>query len=184
MKKNLFCVAVLLSGVSLASHAQSGFYTEASYWQLSSISHASTAGETKSDGQVVSAIVGYPLSENLSLEGMVGTGLSNADVKLNGATQTTPVTQKLDAAYGAYVRAKIAITNDVDVFARAGRNAWHTTASTSSASTSNNFSDWTYGVGVNYNITKSTYLSGSWMTLYNKDNIKIDGYSLGVGVKF
>jgi hypothetical protein len=184
MKNNVMCAAVVLSGFAFGAHAQSAVYTEATYWQLSSTSHASPSGTTSANGKVAAAMVGYQLNESFSLEGMLGGGLSSSDVKLNGATQTNPVTQELDLAYGAYVRAKTALTNDVEIFARVGRGGWHTTASTASASLPSHLYDWMYSAGLNYNINKSTYLTGSWASVYNKSSTKVDGYSLGLGFRF
>ena len=178
------CAALVLCGVAFGAQAQSVVYTEATYLLLSATSHASPSGTTTSDGKAAAAIVGYQLNENLSLEGMVASGLSSADVKLNGTTQTNPVTQKLDLAYGAYVRAKTTLTNDVEIFARVGRSGWHTTASTASASSSSHLYDWMYSAGLNYNINKSTYLTGGWASIYNKSSTKTDGYSLGIGFRF
>ena len=41
-----------------------------------------------------------------------------------------------------------------------------------------------YSVGLNYKISKSMYLTGSWISLNNKDNIKGDGWSVGLGYLF
>lgn len=184
MKTNkLLGVAAVMLGVSFGASAQSRVYTEATYLQLASTSHVSS-GTTSSDGQVVAAISGYQLDENFSVEGMLGTGASSSDVKLNGSTQSTPVTSKLNLAYGVYARAKAALTTDADVFVRVGRSGWQGTASTSSASVSNNLYDWTYSAGVNYSINKSTYVTGSWVKAYDKNSIKVDGWSLGVGYRF
>ena len=94
------------------------------------------------------------------------------------------MTEKLDMTYGIFARAKVALTSDMEVFARAGRNGWRGTASTPTTSVSINVYDWIYSGGVNYNVNTSTYLTGSWGSLYNKNSTKVDGWSLGVGFRF
>lgn len=132
----------------------------------------------------MSGVVGYQLTDVFSVEGLLGTGLGGTDVKLNGASQTHPVTSHLDHAVGIYVRAKHDLNKDTSIFAKFGWNDWKTTASSSVASATSSYSDFAYGVGLNYQITSSTYLSGSWMNVYNKNSVKVDGFAIGLGYRY
>lgn len=164
-----------------ALHAQ--VYTEVQYMSAHSRGTGS-AGSTESRGDTLSGLVGYQLTDVFSVEGLLGTGLGGADVKLNGVSQTHPVTSRLDHAVGIYVRAKHDLNKDASVFARFGWNEWQTTASNSLASAQNTYSDFAYGVGLNYQITQSTYLTSSWMSAYNKNSIKVDGLAIGLGYRY
>ena len=178
MKK--LTVVCALGAVGLA---QAQAYLEGSYLYGANKA-TSSVGTTESTGGLAAGIVGYQFHPNISVEGMLATGLTNDDIKLNGATQRTPVTQKGDVSAGAFVRAKAALRDSVEVFARLGRVEWRATSTAGTASASSNLTDWVYGLGLNYKLTKSMYLSGSVMSLYNKDNIKADGWSIGIGYKF
>lgn len=173
----------ILSAVAVVSAAHAQLYVEGSYMNLASRATGS-AGTTEANGSAVAGILGYGFHPNFSVEGMIGTGLTNADVKLNGATQATPVTQKLDHSAGVLIRAKASLSDSVDVFARVGRVEWRTTATAGAASAAANLTDWMYSVGLNYKISKSVYLTGSWISLYSKDNIKGDGWAVGLGYQF
>jgi predicted porin len=162
-------------------HAQ--VYTEVQYMSAESRGTVST-GTTESRGDTLSGLVGYQLTDILSVEGLLGTGLGGADVKLNGASQTHPVTSRLDHAVGIYVRAKHDLNKDLSVFARVGWNDWQTTASNNLGSAQNSYSDFAYGVGLNYRITQSTYLTSSWMNVYNKNSVKVDGFAIGLGYRY
>ena len=114
----------------------------------------------------------------------MGTGVGGTDVKVNGARQSNPVTSKIDYLYGAFIKPRAKLSEEVEVFGRLGYIKGKTTASNSSASSSNIKGDWSYGAGVNYYVNKSTYVSASWMNLYRKDGVKSDGWTIGLGLKF
>lgn len=172
------CGSVVCVG---ALHAQ--VYTEVQYLSAHSRGTVS-AGTTESRSDTLTGLVGYQLSDVFSVEGLIGTGLGGADVKLNGASQTHPVTSRLDHAVGVYVRAKHDVNKDVTIFARLGWNDWQLTASNNLGSAQNSYSDLAYGVGLNYRITQSTYLTSSWMSFYNKNSVKVDGLAIGLGYSY
>jgi predicted porin len=180
VKNTLLGLCGSLACVS-ALHAQ--VYTEVQYMSAHSHGTVST-GTTESRGDTLSGVVGYQLTDVFSVEGLLGTGLGGADVKLNGASQTHPVTSHLDHAVGIYVRAKHDLNKDTSVFAKFGWNDWRTTASNSVASATSSYSDFAYGVGLNYQITQSTYLTTSWMSVYNKNSVKVDGFAIGMGYRY
>lgn len=173
----------MLCSFAFAGAVQAQVYTEVSYSNLTSRGTVSS-GNTESNGQSVAGIVGYGLNSNYSVEGLLGTGLGGADVKLNGASQAHPVTSRLDQVVGVYVRGKKDLNEDASVFVRLGWNEWRTTASNNLGSASSTLSDWAYGVGLNYRINQSMYVTGSWMNVYNKDSVKADGWSVGLGYRY
>ncbi len=173
----------ILSLVAVVGTAHSQVYVEGGYLSLASKATGS-AGTTEFSGTAIAGFVGYQFHPNFSVEGLIGSGLNSSDVKLNGATQATPVSQKLDYAAGVQLRAKASVSDTVDLFARVGRVEWRSSATAGAASATYNLTDWMYSVGLNYKISKSMYLTGSWISLNNKDNIKGDGWSVGLGYLF
>jgi hypothetical protein len=180
VKNTLLVLCGSMACVS-ALHAQ--VYTEVQYMSAHSLGKGS-AGTTESRGDTLSGLIGYQMNDIFSVEGLIGAGLGGADVKLNGASQAHPVTSHLDHAVGIYVRAKQDLNKDTSVFARIGWNDWKTTASNNLGSAQSSYSDFAYGVGLNYRITQSAYLTGSWMSVYNKNSVKVDGFAIGLGYRY
>ena len=44
--------------------------------------------------------------------------------------------------------------------------------------------DWAYGLGGNYYFDRNSYVSANYLRFYDKDNVKGDGITIGVGMKF
>ncbi len=166
-----------------ASGAQAQLYGEIHYLSATTKTSASV-GTIKTEPQIIGAYIGYGLHENIAVEGLVGTGLGGADVKVNGASQSNPVTAKNDYLYGAYLKPRAKVNDDVELFRRVGYVKGKTTSSVLSLSAAETTSDWAYGVGANYYLTKQTYVTASWMSLYRKDSTKTDGWTIGLGLKF
>jgi opacity protein-like surface antigen len=86
--------------------------------------------------------------------------------------------------HGVYVRAKIPLGNNFDVFAKVGGVRTKTESDVLGeiySSTLNNFS---YGVGAQYNFNKSFYGQLDYMYYYNAHGTSISGPALVVGFKF
>ena len=52
------------------------------------------------------------------------------------------------------------------------------------ASASDSDNDFSFGLGLNYAFSRNVYMSADYMSYYNKDGVKADGFTLGVGYKF
>lgn len=161
--------ATLLVGV--AAHAQqaptgSPLYGELGYsWtQIHSNGAKATPG-------AVRGIIGYDLHPNLAVEGMLESG-TKQDTD-NG------VSAKIKSSYGLFLKPKYDIGN-TEVFARAGWDRTNVNLSTGDVS-SNNFA---YGVGVQYNITPRVNVGLDYMRLADKNGVRADGVTLGVGYHF
>lgn len=163
--------ASLLLGVA-AAHAQqppaaSPVYGELGYsWtQIHGNGFKATPG-------AVRGIVGYNLHPNLAVEGMLegGTG-HDAD---NG------VSAKLKSSYGLFVKPKYDIGN-TELFARVGWARTNLNLSTTGDTSSNNLA---YGVGAKYNVTPRVNVGLDYTRLADKNGMKVDGVTLGVGYNF
>jgi len=175
--KKLFAIAALFTVVT-GAHAQ--WYGELAY-----VSATTTASNNvKSTPEALGAYIGYQLNENIAVEGLIGAGLGGTDVKVNGASQSNPVTEKIDYLYGAFVKPRAKLNDVFEVFGRLGYIKGKITASNSRSSLTLVKGDWSYGVGANYYLNKTTYVTASWMNLYQKDAVKSDGWAVGLGLKF
>lgn len=168
-------IAIAAAAASLllgaAAHAQqspatSPFYGELGYsWtQIHGNGFKATPG-------AVRGILGYDLHPNVAVEGMVEGGTGN-DTD-NG------VSAKLKSSYGLFVKPKYDFGN-TEVFARAGFAHTNVGLSTGDNS-SNNFA---YGVGVKYNVTPRVNVGLDYMRLADKNGVKVDGVTLGLGYHF
>jgi hypothetical protein len=170
-----------------ATAAQSQLYTELTY-TASKTKYSGAGITTESAPQTLGVLLGYAVNENLAVEGLIGTGIGGSDVKLNGATQSIPVTAKTDYLYGVFLKPSLKLNDSFEAFFRIGYNEAKTTSSNSTGSATNTYGDLAYGIGANYHFNKptykSTYVTVSWMDLYRKDSVKSDGLSFGVGYKF
>lgn len=176
----LALISALLVGAT-TTHAQ--WYGEIAYISAKT-TYSTTSSTVKSTPEMIGAFIGYELNKNFAAEGLIGTGLSGTDVKVNGASQSNPVTATTDYLYGAFVKPRFELNDDVEMFARLGYIKGKTTSSNSSSSTTDTKGDWSYGIGANYNFSKTTYVTASWMNLYRKDGVKSDGWLIGIGYKF
>ena len=120
--------------------------------------------------------------ENLSTEGLLGLGLNKSAVTLGGVS--TGVDAKISTSYGVFVKPKVMVSNEVELFARLGYANSKLKLSTSGASESETSGSFAYGLGGNYYLNKQTYLTATYMSLYSKEGMKATGLSFGVGYKF
>jgi opacity protein-like surface antigen len=178
--KKLFSIAALMIAMT-GANAQ--WYGEVAYVSATS-KYTTSSIRVESNPKSIGAFIGYTLNENFAAEGLIGTGLGGTDVKVNGASQSNPVTSKTDYLYGAFLKPRAKLNDEFELFGRLGYIKGKFTSSNSSASSSDVKGDWAYGVGANYYFNKTTYVSASWMNFYNKDGVKFDGWTVGLGIKF
>jgi hypothetical protein len=116
----------------------------------------------------VRAVVGKELNDNLSVEILGSVNVKKSD----GYSANT---------FGAYLKPKVKVIQDLELFARAGV-----------ARTTLNYPDdytgrttkFSYGAGVQYQITKAVYGQVDFMH-YGKDNgVTARGYNISVGTRF
>lgn len=160
--------ASLLLGV--AAHAQqapvSPVYGELGYsWtQIQGNGFKVTPG-------AVRGIVGYDVHPNLAVEGMLEAG--------TGHDSDNGVSAKLNSSYGLFVKPKYDFGN-AEVFARVG---WaRTSVGLSTGDVTSN--DFAYGAGVKYNVTPRVDVGLDYTRLADKNGVKVDGVTLGVGYRF
>ena len=134
------------------------------------------------------AIFGQQFHPNLAVEGMLGLGLGDdtKTVVVDGVSAKSSV--KMNHFMGVYLRANTQLTPDLEVFGRAGfaRMNMRSTVVAGNMSEKTNFSDnsFSYGVGMNFNLNKTSYL-GLDVMRYNTDGkSKVQGVALTAGYRF
>ncbi len=137
------------------------------------------AGRKASLGSL-SATVGYNFHKNLAVEGFVATGIADDDVRVSGLN----VNVEAKTSYGVFLKPKVALSDSFEVFAKLGWVESKIGASVANISVSEKGSDFAYGLGAQYNVSKKVYLSGGYNSFYSKNDVKVEGWNVGIGYKF
>lgn len=184
-KTTLSAIAALSAFFMLApAHAQTAtpsMYAEFGYTQYNA--KESDSGDTlKFSPAAVTGVIGYQFTPNIAVEGLFGLGASEGKIKLNGVK--TGVKGQVTKVVGVYFKPSIAVSDSIDLFARIGWAHTELEISVPGASTTDSDNGASYGVGANFNISKTSYIQASWMNYYKKDGFKIDGINVAYGFRF
>lgn len=175
MKKSLLAIAILAISSTAMAQADSKYYGEISYGGLK----YSEPGFWARPG-VGTAKFGINLDKNFSVEGMIGTTINDATGTIYGYSASA----KYDNIYGAYLKAKTSIADQFEVFGRVGFTSAKASVTVAGRTYSDSSSDFSYGVGLQYNFDKNWYGQVDYMSYYNKNSATVKGPSVGVGYKF
>lgn len=187
MKLNYIFSAALLGASSLVcadEHKSSNFYVEAGYTFFNY--QEKEAGVDKDLGLGVVKF-GYNAHENLAIEVMAGTGVS--DIKESGCYEDYCGYAKIkaDSVFGIYAKPKIKL-GDAELFARLGYS--HTELKAKASINGESFSekfkegDFSFGAGVSYSLTKQWYVQADYMRYLDKKGIELSGPTISVGFNF
>lgn len=116
-------------------------------------------------------IVGKDVNENLSIEGMFAT------------TASTDSYQGVDISansYGIFLKPKIDMTKDTQIFARVGYAKSELKLNTYSDSASST----SYGIGAQTKFTKNIFGGIDYTNFYKKDGVTAKGLTVSVGTRF
>ena len=129
---------------------------------------------------MVRAIVGTEVNPNLSVEGMLGFGVADDTVNIQGVR----VTGEINHAWGVFLKPKASVAPNLELFGRVGYVKTKVTASVPGYAISDTGGDLAYGAGLSYKISDSTSLNADYMSYYNKDGVKGTGFTIGLGLRF
>jgi opacity protein-like surface antigen len=133
-------------------------------------------------------IVGFNLHENLAVEGMLGFGIRKDNSNTTFSGVPVNIESELRHMVGIYAKPKVMLGDAVELFGRLGYADTKIRSSASvagfSASDSSSGSDWSYGLGANFNIAPRAYVGVDYMRYYNKNDTKLDGVTVSVGYRF
>jgi outer membrane autotransporter protein len=161
--------ASLMLGV--AAHAQQQPATSPVYGELGYSWTQIHGNGFKATPGALRGIIGYDLHPNFAVEGMVAAG--------TGHDTDNGVSAKLKSSYGLFLKPKYDIGN-AELFARVGWARTNVGLSTGDVSSS----DFAYGVGVKYNFTPRINVGLDYTRLADKNGVKVNGVTLGVGYNF
>ena len=180
------CTVLMVGGAQaqMARSATTGTaYGELGYTQLK----VDDSGTSVKPG-MLRGIVGYNLGDNLAVEGLLGFGVRKDSTTTTFAGVPLRVEGDVRHMFGAYIKPKVMIGNAFELFGRLGyaETRLHATASVpgASATSSDSGSDWSYGLGGNFNIAPRAYVGVDYMRYYKKNDTKIDGVTVSVGYRF
>ncbi len=120
-------------------------------------------------------IVGKDIDKNFSVEGMYAATASKDSYQSSDVSAS---------AYGIYLKSKMEISKDTDVFARIGRVKSETKETWTGGSASSSSTDASYGLGVQTKFTKDVYGQIDYMSYYDKYSTTSKGFTVSVGMRF
>lgn len=160
-----------------AAQAQS-IYGELGYTALSaSVSVPVLGVSVKSEPAMARAMVGISPFAGLGVEGMIGTGVRDDRLRGNGGIDSRV---KVDEFLGVYLASRLNL-GLVELFGRAGVAETRVRFEGLGTGSDSGFS---YGAGVRLLPTDKLTLSLDYMNYLDKSGVKIDGYTLSLGLKF
>ena len=172
---------MLIAGLLVASSAFAG---DESYMEFSHIGLKYTEPGISTKPTAFRGILGFKQSDTLAYEAVLGTGLSDGTFRYYNANGTVGISSMI----GFFAKASNKLSDDIEVFARAGLVSAKVDGSASAGgyrvSQGSSGSDFAYGVGIKYNLNKDYGLVVDYMNYYNKSDIKIQGLRVGVSLKY
>ncbi|MFY9329250.1 MAG: porin family protein [Georgfuchsia sp.] len=175
MNITLTKISVAIALVVAATAASAQVYGEVAYTGLT---YEEEGG--KADLGTLGATIGYEINKNLAVEGMFAAGVQDDDVDVGGFN----VNVDLKNTYGVFLKPKAELAENLEVYARLGWAKSKIEASAFGQTMSDSGSDFAYGVGLQYSFSPTTYVTGSYTNLYDKEGTTIDGWGIGIGYKF
>jgi len=177
--KPLSALAILLAAGSASAQGAyvPGFYGELGYTSLN-IKGNTAFGTAEFKPAMLRGIVGYSVHNNLAIEGMLGFGIKDSGVTLNGGG--TGIDGKVNHSVGIFLKPRVKINEQFEVFGRVG----YLHSKISGGGGSADEGDFAYGVGMNYSINRAWSVNVDYMRYYDKNPVKASGITFGVGYKF
>lgn len=178
--KTAVAAAALAWVVGAQAQAQSNPGASPIYGELGWASITYKESGYKLQPSMVRALVGTELNPNLNVEGMLGFGVSDDTVNIQGVR----VTGQINNAWGIFLKPKASIAPNLELFGRVGYVKTKVTASVPGYAISDTGGDIAYGAGLSYKISETTSLNADYMSYYNKDAVKATGFTIGLGLRF
>jgi opacity protein-like surface antigen len=176
VKKFSSLLFVVLAFFSVQSFAASDLYGGISYAMV----------EYKEDGfpsvNPTAAVftLGTNLNKNLAVEGRLGTGLSDDDIRVSGVN----VTVEVDNFYGVYGRLIMPANDKLSVYGLVGWTKGKLTAKSSFATINADDSDVSYGLGADFGLTDTVSLNAEYARLFSGSDFKVNALTVGARIRF
>ena len=161
------------------SSAQAQYYGELAY--LSTTVKESETG-FKATPSALRATLGYEVNPNVAVETMIAVGAgSKRIIDEDGIAGRLKVSNSI----GVYVKPKLQISKDLEIFARLGftraslKATWDDGDSGKTSTTK-----FSYGVGTSYQVTPKVSINADYMHYTKNEGVTSRGFAIGVGYKF
>lgn len=185
--KKLTTAIVLMSAIAIPGMAQepaSGMYFGAQY---ATVNIENGNGVDTSPTALVFQI-GKEINKNFAIEGRFGMGMGDDSTgAFIGITPFT-VTQEVDTFFGIYAKGIMPASDVVSLYGMVGFTDGTVNTSITDGvitiSDSGSESDISFGVGVDFDVTKSMALNIEYMNYIDVDNGTLDALSVGITTKF
>ena len=135
--------------------------------------------EWKASPGLVTGSFGYQFHPNMAVEGLLGFGAGKDKVRFNG--EATGEQLKMGMLYGVFFRPSLSLGDSFELLGRVG---WAHTELKSSVAGKDSDGSLAYGIGANFNLSKTSYLQANWTSFYKKDDTRIEGFGLAYGLRF
>lgn len=180
MFKKLTTVAIAVAALGFGSQAMAEHYVGGN------ISAMKVKEDDLDNANLVALYgrLGTEFTENFSAEIRVGTGIDDDKVNVNVGGMNVPVNVELNYFYGAYVRGTIPIADAFYPYAVVGFTRAELEGKAFGQSVKSSGDDISFGVGADIRLTSNTDLNLEYMNYYDKDDVSIDGFSLGFTYRF
>lgn len=178
----LACIAAaaLLAAGGAQAQAQAKandtpFYSEIGYTALTY-----KDPDVKMHPKAARLLGGYELNPNLAVEAHVLLGTKDGSATVFGES----VKLKVDNIWGVFLKPKVAVMPDLELFGRIGYARTQRSVSVLGFSQKESANSLAYGVGAGYAINDKITLSLDYMSYYDRKDIQFKGPTLGLGIKF
>jgi hypothetical protein len=181
--------SIVVAGLAMSAHAQDPSPQNTSPWSaevgysVMSFTNTSDSGDSTVRAQpgALTLAVGYRVHPNVVLEGTVGLGVTQGKVKWDGVDYGRRVKAN---TYGVFVRPTFPINEQFELFGRLG----YLQSRVSDDSGSYSGGRFSYGLGLNFNVSKTSYLQATWTKGFYKDNdepnLKVSAIGFAYGMRF
>ena len=175
----LALAATLAAGAAQTQTSPQGdagaFYAEIGYTGLTY-----KDPDVKTHPADVRLIGGYELHPNMAVEFIGLLSAKESKVTADGSL----IKLKVDSVWGLFLKPKVAVSPEVELFGRLGYARTKVKLAADQGTISDSANSFAYGVGAAYAINKRVSINLDYMSYYNRDNIRIQGPTLGLGIKF
>lgn len=195
-KTSLSICSAILALTCIGASAQSrsgmsGMYIEADYSKVNfkvAADNSVPSPDMTVKPSMYKFILGAEVHPNLAIEGMLASGGSDNTTQANVAGAPTSLNVKVNNAFGVFLKPKFNVTNDLELFGRIGYNRvnLNTTVTTPTVIGTGRGGENSaaYGIGAKYNITREWSAVVDYTQYFKKEDITINGVSVGVAYNF
>jgi hypothetical protein len=175
LKKACFTAICLLLSNHVLAENDPKTYAEIGYSLISYKEPGFTASPT-----AIRGIIGYEISPNLAAEAMLGFGAADSTQTIQGLN----VAFSIGTMSGVYLKPKIALSDDFEIFGRFGYAKSGAEASVVGYTLTSSGDDFSYGGGAKFRLTQNTDAVIDYMSYYDKNSVTAKGFTFGLGFKF